>query len=85
MNSLYGTDDTIQEAIIPGETMSGYVEVEVDGKLYRTEYHITDGVLTVYGNKGSEFTTINGMEEQALAKMLLRRLAKRGDVDPERN
>lgn len=61
----------------------GYVEVEVDGKLYKGEYHVDGGVVTVYGHAGSEFTPQGGMDEIPLAKILLRRLAVRGDIDPE--
>jgi GH24 family phage-related lysozyme (muramidase) len=63
--------------------MSGYVELEHDGKLYITEYHVTEGVLTVYGHTGSEFTALNGMTEERCAQMLLKRLIERGEIDPE--
>lgn len=62
--------------------MSGYVSIEFDGLLYEAEYHIVDGVLTVYGDEGSEFTSIGGSEPEAIAKQLLRRLAQRGEVEP---
>jgi len=70
--------------------MSGYVELEVSGKLYITEYHVTNGVLTVYGNASSkddtlsEFTTVNSHDDHgSTAKVLLRRLIKRGQIEPE--
>lgn len=50
---------------------------------YTGEYHVDEGVVTVYGHAGSEFTTQGGMEAAPLAKILLRRLAVRGDIDPE--
>lgn len=62
--------------------MSGQVEIKLDGKVYEAEYHVYNGVVTVYGDVGSEFTTIGGAEPEQLAKVMLRRLAKRGDISP---
>lgn len=65
--------------------MTGYVEIELDGMVYQGEYHVDDGIVTVYGHTGSEFTKIGGSEPSSLAKILLRRLAQRGDIEPEAN
>lgn len=64
--------------------MTAYVEIELDGKLYKGEYHVDDGdVVTVYGHSGSEFTPLGGSKPESMAKILLRRLAQRGEIDPE--
>lgn len=62
--------------------MSGQVEIEYDGKVYEAEYHIHNGVVTVYGDSGSEFTTIGGATPEHLAKVMPRRLAVRGEISP---
>lgn len=62
--------------------MSGVVSLEFDGRLYEAEYHLVDGVVTVYGDEGSEFTSLGGAEPEAIAKQLLRRLAQRGEIEP---
>lgn len=68
--------------------MSGFVSVEVDGKLYESEYHEAGGVVRVYGDLGEpdkpevEFTTIGAMGPGEVAKTLLRRLVKRGAISP---
>lgn len=64
--------------------MSGFVSVEVAGKHYETEYHEVGGVVRVYGDLGDpdktevEQTTVGGMRPDEIAKILLRRLVKRG-------
>ncbi|AUZ85775.1 hypothetical protein CDW43_15220 [Methylophaga nitratireducenticrescens] len=70
--------------------MSYYIELEVNGKLYISEYHVSNGVLTIYGNSHkhhktvSEFTTVNNPDEYiSIAKVLFRRLIKNGHVTPE--
>ncbi|WP_273152880.1 hypothetical protein [Methylophaga thiooxydans] len=66
--------------------MSGFVSVEVEGKLYESEYHEVGGVVRVYGDLGDphkpdvEFTTLGGMKPDQVARILLRRLVKRGVV-----
>lgn len=66
--------------------MSGFVSVEVEGKVYETEYHEVGGVVRVYGDLGEpnktevEQTTVGGMEPDEVAKTLLKRLVKRGVV-----
>lgn len=67
--------------------MSGYVEVEVDGKVYEAYYHDVGGVITVYGDLSDdnktvkEFTTTDPNNPKSIARMLLRRLVKRGVVE----
>lgn len=59
------------------------VEIELNGQKFVSEYTVDDGVITVYGDSDSEFTTLGGSDELPMAKILLRRLAERGKIDPE--
>lgn len=69
--------------------MSGFVSIELEGKTFEAEYHEVGGVVTVYGDAGDphktekEFMTMSGMTADSVAKILLRRLAKRGAVYPK--
>jgi hypothetical protein len=66
--------------------MSGFVSVEVAGKRYESEYHEVGGMVRVYVDLGDpdkievEQTTVGGMKPDEVAKILLRRLIKRGVV-----
>jgi hypothetical protein len=60
----------------------GFVEIEKDNKRYQAEYHVNENVVTVFGERGCEFTQLGGMSENQVAKMLLRSLVRKGQVDP---
>lgn len=62
--------------------MSGFVSVDLEGRHYEAEYHLDEDLITVYGDRGSEFTKLAGSKPDSLAKILLRRLAQRGEIDP---
>lgn len=60
----------------------GFVEVEKDNKRYQAEYHVHESIVTVFGERGREFTQLGGMSEYQAAKMLLRSLIRKGKIDP---
>ncbi|UOB56998.1 hypothetical protein MRS60_07830 [Burkholderia pyrrocinia] len=59
--------------------MIGYVELVVDDQTYAAEYHVVDGLMTVYTDAGgAKSTGVNGMNEQNLARLLLGHLVREG-------
>lgn len=58
------------------------VSIEFNKQRYEGQYFVVDGVLTVYGHAGSEITSLGGSDPEPMARILLRRLAERGEVDP---
>lgn len=62
--------------------MMGIVSKEIKGILYEAEYTVADGSVTVYGIDGYKSAQLNGMEEKPLAKILLDRLIREGNIEP---
>ena len=58
------------------------VKAELDGKIFEAEYVVDGGVVTVYGERGLESTQLGGMNEEQVARLLLRALEKKGHIDP---
>jgi len=62
--------------------MMDYVELEVDGRLWKAGYHLDGGDVTVYWHRDSNMA-LGGSMEVPLDQLLLIRLAERDDIDPE--
>ncbi len=59
----------------------GIVEVEQDGQNYSAEYVLEDHIMTVFGDGGQESTQLDGMSEEATARILLRRLIRKVHIE----
>lgn len=60
----------------------GFVEIEKENKRYQAEYHAHESAVTVFGERGREFTQLGGMSENQIAKILLRSLIRKGQIKP---
>lgn len=60
----------------------GIVKINHGGKIYEAEYFVDQGLMTVYGERGREFTQLGGLSEQEVAKFLLNSLVRKGHIDP---
>lgn len=58
------------------------VEISIDGKTYEADYVLNENVVTVYGEGGSESTQLGGLNEEQVARILLRNLIRKGYVLP---
>jgi len=58
------------------------VRIEINGAIYEAEYAIDDGVVTVFGERGSEATQKGGLSEYQVAVILLRTLVRKAHIDP---
>jgi hypothetical protein len=57
---------------------SGIVEFEKDGKIYKGEFNLTKGILTVTALKGSKQTHSSSKTPEVLAKAILGELVNEG-------
>lgn len=61
----------------------GEIEVVQGGMTYRADYVVSSGVVTVYGDAGSESTQLGSLTEERVARLLLRNLIRKGHVSPD--
>ena len=54
------------------------ITVEFEGKLFHGWYTLGSGLVTVRTNKDSQCTQLGGMDAEALAKILLLELVRKG-------
>ena len=62
------------------------VEIEYEGKRYVAEYHVEDGVVTVFGHQHSRMAELGDKDKLSLAKELLLDMASSqiNEISPER-
>ncbi|QCP49505.1 hypothetical protein FAZ95_10155 [Trinickia violacea] len=63
--------------------MSRIVELSLGDQIYVAEFHVVDGLMTVYTDAGgTKSTSVNGMNELKLARLLLGHLVREGKANP---